>query len=141
MLPLSRFAWAACALLLLSVAGRSAGAATSCPDDQAKGPARSAVITLTAADLYDSDRSEMRTFVETGSLGEVEARLISSTPHGIVGSLAANPGISRLSPYFGEHLKGINVTVSLLHLRKSPTVRIRLRQVCAKRMVNTFLYY
>jgi len=83
----------------------------------------------------------MRTFVDTGSLGAVDAFLVSERPRGIVRSLTATPARSRLSPYFGEDLKGINVTVSLYKSRTSPVVRVRLRQECAKYLRNTFLYY
>jgi len=131
----SRLLPPAAALLLLSAAARAvevcaAGAAT-----------RSAEITLTAADFFDPDREEMRTFVDTGSLGEVEASLISARPRDVVRSFTAVPARSRLSPYFGEDLKGINVTVSLYKSRTSPIVRLRLQQDCAKYLHNTFLYY
>jgi hypothetical protein len=131
-----RFFLLAVALPLLPVAMRSTVAAETC----AEGAARSAEITLTAADFFDPDGEEMRTFVDTGSLGMVEATLVSARPSDAVRSFTAVPARSRLSPYFGEDLKGIGVTVSLHKSRISPVVRLRLRQDCAKYMHNTFLY-
>jgi hypothetical protein len=136
---LSRFAPVAAALLLLAGGARSTLAASRCGDDVAA--ARSAEITLTAADFFDPDGKELRTFVDTGSLGRVDALLLAATPPDIVRSLTAVPARSRLSPYFGEDLKGINVTVSLYKSRIRPVVKVRLQQECAKYMRNTFLYY
>ena len=127
----------AVALLLLSAGLRSTGAVWACVDGAA---ARSAEITLTAADFFDPYGEEMRTFVETGSLGAVDVSLVSARPRDVVRSFTAVPARSRLSPYFGEDLKGINVTVSLYKSRISPVVRLRLRQDCAKYLRNTFLY-
>jgi len=137
--PVSRLALVA-AVMLFSAAARPSLAASPCAGDGRTG-ARSADITLTAADFFDPDGEEMRTFVDTGSLGTVDARLISATPPDIVRWLAAIPARSRLSPYFGEDLKGIDVTVLLRRSKISPIVRIRLRQDCAKYLRNTFLYY
>jgi hypothetical protein len=137
---LSRFPLLAVALLLLAGGARSTLAASQCGDNGV-GAARSAEITLTRADFFDPDGQEMRTFVDTGSLGTVDATLLSSRPRDIVRSLTAVPARSRLSPYFGEDLKGINVTVSLYKSRMPPVVHIRLQQDCAKYMRNTFLYH
>ena len=137
---LSRFALLAVALPLLAGGARSTFAANQCGDNGVAA-ARSAEITLTRADFFDPDGQEMRTFVDTGSLGTVDATLLSSRPRDIVRSLTAVPARSRLSPYFGEDLKGINVTVSLYKSRIPPVVHIRLQQDCAKYMRNTFLYY
>src|SRR5690349_14982533 len=134
---LSQLLLRAVMLLLLSAGARSAGAAEICGGDAA----RSAEITLTAADFFDPYGEEMRTFVDTGSLGEVEASLISARPRDIVRSFTAVPARSLLSPYFGEDMKGIDVTVSLYKSRGSPIVRLLLRQNCAKYIRNTFLYY
>ena len=131
-----RFFLLAVALALSPVAARSTVAAETC----AEGAARSAEITLTAADFFDPNGEEMRTFVDTGSLGMVEATLVSARPSDAVRSFTAVPARSRLSPYFGEDLKGISVTVSLHKSRISPVVRLRLRQDCAKYLRNTFLY-
>jgi hypothetical protein len=141
MLLLSRCAPLAVALLLLAAGARSVLAASQCVDNGIGAGAHSAVITLTAADFFDPDGEEMRTFVDTGSLGMVDALLLSARPRDIVRSLTAVPARSRLSPYFGEDLKGINVTVSLYKSRTPPVVRIRLQQDCAKYLRNTFLYY
>jgi len=135
---LSRFLPPAAALRLLSAGARSAVAAEVCTDGAA---ARSAEITLTAADFFDPDGEEMRTFVDTGSLGAVNASVVSARPRGVVRSVAAVPARSLLSPYFGEDLKGIDVTVALNKSRISPVVRLRLRQDCAKYLHNSFLYY
>jgi hypothetical protein len=134
---LSRFLRPAVALLFLSAGARSV-AAEVCGADAA---ARSAEITLTAADFSDPYGEEMRTFVDTGSLGAVEASLVSARPRDVVRSFTAVPARSRLSPYFGEDLKGIHVRVSLNKSRISPVVRLRLQQNCAKYLRNTFLYY
>jgi hypothetical protein len=128
----------AVALLLLSAGAQPAVAAEVCGAGAA---ARSAEITLTAADFFDLDGEEMRTFVDTGSLGAVDASLVSARPGNVVRSFTAVPARSRLSPYFGEDLKGINVTVSLYKSRSLPVVRLRIRQNCAKYLRNTFLYY
>jgi hypothetical protein len=134
---LSRCLLPALIALSLSAGVRAAIGAEVCGGDAA----RSAEITLTAADFFDPDREEMRTFVDTGSLGEVEASLISARPRDVVRSFTAVPARSLLSPYFGEDMKGIDVTVSLYKSRVSPIVRLLLRQNCAKYLRNTFLYY
>ena len=137
---LSRLLAPAVALLLLSAGAGPAGAAEVCADGGSGAAVRSAEITLTAADFSDPYGEEMRTFVDTGSLGAVEASLVSARPRDVVRSFTAVPARSQLSPYFGEDLKGISVTVSLYKSRISPVVRLRLRQDCAKYLRNTFLY-
>jgi hypothetical protein len=134
---LSRFLAPTVALLLLSAGARSTVAAGTCTE----GATRSAEITLTAADFFDPDGEEMRTFVDTGSLGVVEVSLVSARPADVVRSFTAVPARSLLSPYFGENMKGINVTVLLNKSRIPPVVRLRLQQDCAKYLRNTFLYY
>jgi hypothetical protein len=136
----SRFAPLAVAVLLLAGGAKSTLAAGQC-DDGVDAANRTAEITLTAADFFDPDHKEMRTFVETGSLGMVDAVILSSRPRDIVRSLTAVPARSLLSPYFGEDLKGIDVTVMLYEAKVPPVVRLRLRQDCAEYMRNTFLYY
>jgi hypothetical protein len=136
----SRFAPLAVAVLLLAGGAKATLAAGQC-DDGVDAADRTAEITLTAADFFDPDHKEMRTFVETGSLGMVDAAILSSRPRGIVRSLTAVPARSLLSPYFGEDLKGIAVTVMLYQAKGLPVVRLRLRQDCAEYMRNTFLYY
>jgi len=138
---LSRFLPPAVALLLLSAGARSAVASEVCADGGSGAAVRSAEITLTAADFFDPDGEEMRTFVDTGSLGAVDASLVSARPRDVVRSFTAVPARSRLSPHFGEDLKGIRVMVSLYKSRISPVVRLRLQQDCAKYLRNTFLYY
>jgi hypothetical protein len=129
--------WAAA--LLLACGAPTSRAGDPCVADGAA--ARSALITLGAADFSNPDGTEMRSFVDTGSLGAVDATLVSARPPEVVRSLTAVPARSRLSPYFGEDLKGIAVTVSLTKSKVAPVVRIRLRQDCAKYLRNTFLYY
>jgi hypothetical protein len=141
---LSRCARPAVALLLVALllvgGARGVLAASQC-GDVVGAATRSTEITLTGADFFDPDGDEMRTFIVTGSLGMVDAHLLSARPRDIVRSLTAVPARSRLSPYFGEDLKGINVTISLYKSRLPPVVRIRLQQDCAEYMHNTFLYY
>lgn len=136
-----RFAPLALALGVVVLAGKVPAAAENACSGDSYRATRAAEITLTAADFFDPYGLEMRTFVETGSLGRVEVEIVSARPHDIVRSISASPGVSRLSPYFGEHLKGINVSVRLYRSRKSPVVRIRLQQACAKYLRDTFLYY
>jgi hypothetical protein len=49
--------------------------------------------------------------------------------------------VSRVSPLYGEQLKGIAVAVSLRGRARPGTVVLSLRQVCAEYFRNTFLYY
>ena len=83
----------------------------------------------------------MRSFIETGSIGKVDAAIISETPRGAIIAMAALPEISRASPYYGEELKGIAVTVALGASRRPARIVLDLRQVCARHFRNTFLYY
>src|SRR4029077_19390332 len=71
----------------------------------------------------------------------VAVRVVSSTPHGIVRVVTASPELSRVSPNYGEQLKGIAITVSLRNRAPPATVVLDLRQVCAEYFRNTFLYY
>ena len=59
----------------------------------------------------------------------------------MVSGFLAAPHVSRLSPDFGEQLKGIAVTVSLASKHRPAAVTVQLRQVCAKYFRNSFLYY
>ena len=115
-----------------------ASAAVPCDDSNPLGPSRSAVIRLTAADYADEDRTRLKSFVETGSLGRVEAAVLS--PRGLVRSLRAAPATSRYSRFDGERLKGIAIELWLGGAKKTPVVRLRLRQVCAIHFRDTFLY-
>jgi hypothetical protein len=132
-----RTAAVAGALLLLCTRGMAA----SCDEYNPAGPSRSAQITLGPSDLVDAGGAEMRSFVATGSIGTVEARVVSATPPGIVAGFSAVPEISRLSPDQGEALEGIAVAVHLTDGSKRARVVIGLRQVCARYFRDTFLYY
>src|SRR5947209_6225976 len=86
-------------------AAPSAASAADCDENDPNGPARSGQITLTASDLADEARAELRTFVVTGSLGKVEAAIVAATPPAIANGVTAVPRLSRLSPGYGEQLK------------------------------------
>jgi hypothetical protein len=115
--------------------------AAPCDQFDPAAPARSAQITLNSGDFVDENRDEMRSFVATGSLGQVEVSVVSSTPRGIVRRVSATPELSRFSALYGEQLKGIAITVSLRNRAASATVVLNLRQVCAEGFRNTVLYY
>ena len=83
----------------------------------------------------------MRSFIATGSLGKVDAAVVSANPGGIVRNVTATPQASRFSPLYGEELKGIAITVSLKNAAGSPIVVLDLRQVCAEYFRRTVLYY
>jgi len=135
---LARAAYGAGLLILCCPAALSAA---PCDEYDPTGPSRSAQITLNASDFVDENRDEMRSFIETGSIGSVEVRIVSATPGGIVRSVSAVPRVSRVAPDHGEQLKGIAVTVSLKKSAAPATVVVNLRQVCARYFRNTFLYY
>jgi hypothetical protein len=127
------------ALLIGVLASPGASAGVTCDDGNPYGPSRSAVVRLTAADYSNEQRTELKTFVETGSLGRVEAEIVS--PRGLVRSLTAAPAVSRYSRHQGENLRGIAVELRLNGAaKKAPVVRLRLRQVCAVHFHDTFLY-
>lgn len=132
---------AACGASLVLLGCRSVSLAAACDEYDPMGPARSAQISLGPGDLVDAAGGEMRSFVATGSIGTVEAAIASAMPRGIVASFSAVPEISRFSPYYGEALKGIAVTVRLAHASARVRVVVSLRQVCADYFRNTFLYY
>ncbi len=127
-------------LCCLASCPRPASAA-SCDEYDPHSPAQTTRITLDATDLVDRSGDEMRSFVATGSLGKVDATVVSSTPPGIVRDVSAVPQVSHLSPDYGEQLKGIAVSVHLRRSSKPATVVLRLRQVCAQYFRSTFLYY
>ena len=133
--------WAAVAAI--AVAGIDAGALSAAPCDEYDSAAsvRSTDVVLTAGDFVNQSHDEARTFVATGSLGRVEAAIVSSVPHGVVRSFFAGPEISRYSPHYGEALKGIAVGVVLERTQRPIRVVVRLRQVCAQYFRNSFLYY
>ncbi len=120
------------------VLGAGASAGVPCDYSNPQGPSRSAVIRLTAADYANEDRTLLKSFVETGSLGRVEAAIVS--PPGLVRSLIAAPATSRYSRHQGEQLKGIAIELRLNGARKTPVIRLRLRQVCAVHFRDTVLY-
>ena len=102
-------------------------------------PARSTRIVLDPSDYTDEHGNEMLTFIETGSIGRVDATLLGGRDS-VVG-ITAIPEISRFSPYYGERLKGISIYVQLAPHRRPARVALELRQVCADHFRNTFLYY
>ena len=136
-----RSARATCGAGLLLVCCPWALSAAPCDEYDPAGPSRSAQITLNSGDFVDQRRDEMRSFVATGSIGRVDAAIISSTPPGIVRGVSATPEVSRMSPLNGEQLKGIAIAVSLSSRTGPATVVLNLRQVCAEYFRNTFLYY
>src|SRR5437868_10596613 len=116
------------AAVLLSASLNPSFAAAPCDEFNPVGPARSIVVALTPSDFFDEERDEMRSFVETGSLGRVEASIVSSVPRGAVHGFSAMPEISRFSPYHGEALKGVAVGVTFEPTRRPARVLVRLRQ-------------
>jgi hypothetical protein len=140
-----RSARAACgAGLLISCWGLCWPAALSaapCDEFDPTGPSRSTRITLNASDLVDESRDEMRSFVATGSIGKVQARIVSAIPKDAARGVSAVPQISRFASGHGEQLKGIAVAVTLRRGAGPATVVVNLRQVCAQYFRNTFLYY
>jgi hypothetical protein len=124
------------------------GLVPPCDQYDPSGPIGSARIALDSRDLVHrgSDGGggghEMRSFIETGSIGKVDVAIVSASPPGAVLGISATPEISRLSPYFGERLKGIAIDVALVAAAaQRPRVVLDLRQVCARHFRNTFLYY
>jgi hypothetical protein len=132
---------AACGAGLFVLCVPSVLTAAPCDEYDPSAPSRSAHITLNARDFVDQRHDEMRSFVATGSMGKVAVRVVSSTPRGIVREVSANPELSRVSPHYGEQLKGIAITVSLRNRAPPATVVLDLRQVCAEYFRDTFLYY
>jgi hypothetical protein len=122
----------------LTAAATAAGAA-ACDENDPNAPTRSGQVTLTASDLVDEARAELRTFVVTGSLGKVEAVIVAATPPGIAGGVSAAPHLSRLSPGYGEQLRGVAVVVPLNRVDRSTRIVVGLRQVCAQYFRDSFL--
>jgi len=112
-----------------------------CDEYNPRSPARGTRITLSPGDFIDESRDEMRSFVATGSLGAVEAYIITASPPGIAGGLFAVPQLSRFSTEYGEEIKGIALGVRLADGARAGRVVVGLRQVCARYFHNTFLYY
>jgi hypothetical protein len=134
-------AWAAIGAIVFLLADPGALSAAPCDQYDPAAPVRTARITLSSSDSVDEQRDELRSFVATGSLGHVDARLLSSVPRGAVRSFFAGPLVSRHSPNYGEELKGIAVSVTVQPGRRPVSVVIGLRQVCAQYFRNSFLYY
>jgi hypothetical protein len=115
--------------------------AAPCDQFDPAGPTRSVQITLNSGDFADESGDEMRSFVATGSLGKVDAAVVSSTPGNIVRGVTAVPEVSRFSPLYGEQLKGIAISISLKSGPGPAIVVLSLRQVCAEYFHRTILYY
>lgn len=130
-------AWAAGLFVLCCPVLSWAG---GCDEYDPFGPARSTKVTLNARDLFEEDGPELRSFIETGSVGKVDVAIVSSSPRGTVEDVSAVPQVSRLSPNYGEELKGIAVAVAIRKGARTPQVVLNLRQVCARHFRNTFLY-
>jgi hypothetical protein len=113
----------------------------ACDEYNPAGPMGMAQIALGPADYTDPRGSEIRSFIETGSIGRVVVDVAGSNPRDVISSIFAAPAISRYSPYFGEELRGIEVVVTLWPRARGGRVLLDLRQVCAARFRNTFLYY
>jgi hypothetical protein len=122
------------------VAASSTAAVAACDEDNPASPSRNTQIVLSTADSVDESRNELRTFVMTGSLGRVEASIVSASPPGAVLRMTATPQISRISPDFGEQLKGIGIVATLKPGRRAGRVVVRVRQVCAQYFRDSFLY-
>ncbi len=132
---------AACGAGLLVLLCPAALPAAPRDEQDPAGPPRSAQITLGSGDFVDERQDEMRSFIATGSAGNVAVSIVSATPRDIVRSVSAVPAVSRVSANYGEQLKGIAVAVSLRNRAPPATVVLHLRQVCAAYFRNTFLYY
>ena len=132
-----------CATAAAIAVAADPGALSAAPCDEydPAAPARSANVALTAGDFINESRDVARTFVATGSLGKVDATIVSSAPRGVVRSFFAGPEVSRYSPHYGEALKGIAVGIMLERTRRPVRVVVRLRQVCAQDFRNSFLYH
>jgi len=136
-----RSAGAACSAGLFILCVPAMLSAAPCDQFDPTGPANSAQITLNSADFVDERRDEMKSFIATGSLGKVAVSVVSSTPGGIVSGVSATAEVSRLSPLYGEQLKGVAIAVSLKSRAGAATVVLNLRQVCAEYFRRTVLYY
>jgi hypothetical protein len=133
--------WAAAAAIAVIAADPGPLSAASCDEYDPAAPTRHADIALTTGDFVNEQRDELRSFVATGSLGRVDATIVSSVPHGVVRNFFAGPEISRYSSHYGEELKGIAVGVVLEPTRRPVRVVVRLRQACAQYFRNSFLYH
>src|SRR5262249_58392942 len=100
-------------------------------------PARDTQVVLSSADAVDETRSELRSFLFTGSLGRVDASVVS--PRGSVVRLTAVPHVSRMSPDYGEQLKGVDIVAELASRQAPARVVVKVRQGCAPYFCHTFL--
>ncbi len=125
---------------VLVVAGPGAAHAQSCDENNPASPAQTTQLVLGSSDFTDESRDALRSFILTGSLGPVTARVVAANPPGIVQSLSATAEVSHLSPNYGEQLKGIDIRVNLKRHDRAASVSVSLRQVCAQYFRNTFLY-
>jgi hypothetical protein len=119
---------------------RSTEAIAGCDEDNPISPARNAQIVLSGADSVDETHAELRTFVATGSLGRVDASVVSASPPGVVLRLTAVPHLSRFSANYGEELKGVNIIAALKAGKRPARVVVRVQQVCAQYFRDSFLY-
>jgi hypothetical protein len=117
------------------------GLVPPCDQFDTLGPAASARITLDSRDLVRRGGTELRSFIETGSLGEVEVAVAGASPPGAVFQVSATPELSRISRDFGERLKGVALDVALVSPIEPVRVVLDLRQVCARHFRSTFLHY
>src|SRR5262245_10618714 len=101
-------------------------AATACDEANPLSPAREAQIILSNTDAVDETHRELRSFLLTGSLGRVDASVVS--PRGSAVRLTALPQISRFSPDYGEQLKGIGIVAELGSRNRPARVVVRVRQ-------------
>jgi len=129
------------AALAVALGGSAALAAAPCDEYDPAAPAGSARITLDSSDFVDESGDELRSFIFTDSIGRVDVSVVSASPPATVLGVSALPGVSRFSPYYGEALKGIAIVVAVTPSRRPARVVLDLRQVCAKRFRDTFLYY
>jgi hypothetical protein len=121
--------------------GPPPGLVAPCDQYDPSGPVQSTRIVLDSRDLVHLGGGELRSFIETDSLGRAEVALVSAAPPGAVLGVSAVPEISRASPYFGERLKGIALDVALAATAMPVRIVLDLRQVCARHFRSTFLYY
>src|SRR4051794_39962307 len=78
--------------------------AGNCDEHNPASPSRSVRIALAATDAVDETSKELRTFVETGSLGKVDISFVRSSHRGPVQHIFAVPHVSRHSQLYGEEL-------------------------------------
>jgi hypothetical protein len=114
--------------------------AQTCDENNPASPAATTQVMLGASDFTDETHDELRSFILTGSLGQVTAKVVAASPPGIVQSVRATADVSHLSPNYGEQLKGIDIRVNLRQHDRTASVSVSVRQVCAQYFRNTFLY-